>query len=503
MEFLNQNKKRSSDFLQNLGFFLLLLLISVGIYGDFLFTGPKFWHTWAQADRFCITLGFVENGLNFFKPQVYNLGTQDGTTGVEFPILYYLSAIFMKIAGNESPFFVRFFSLLASLVGLTSLFRIFRLYRVPVLLAALGVSLVFFSPVFLYYQANFNPNHFSFGLTLTAILYFILYIREQKNYQFHTFNVLATIASLAKTTFTIYYFACFIFLFYHFWKNKSELSRKTTIFIISVLIFILHYFWNSYLNLKYQANVFTNNLEFYEDISQAIWMTGPTLQSWYKELLLPFSYVFICLIVFLLGVYGELKISKRTFIFANLIICACISVYYLMGKQYIAHDYYFIDIVYIPVGLFLVKLFSKILNGNHNQKLINIISLVLMVFAGITGVEGFNKRLVLKLDDRCDLITHDFEGSWEILDKLNISRQEKIIVFDAFATNEILFYLKRKGYTKNSMNPEEIKSWKSFGLKYIVVEQVSYEKFLDRIRESEPFLNLIVNNGKFRLYEIK
>jgi hypothetical protein len=502
MEFLNLNKIKSKDFLQNLGFFFLLLLISLGIYRDFLITGPKFWHTWAQTDRFCITLGFIENNFNFFEPRVFNLGSPDGITGVEFPILYYVSAIFMKMAGNESPFFVRFFSLLASLIGLTSLFRIFRLYRVPVLLSGLGVALVFFSPVFLYYQANFNPNHFSFGLTLTAILYFILYIREQKNYQFHTFNVLATIASLAKTTFTIYYFACFIFLFYHFWKNKNELSRKATVFIISVLIFVLHYFWNSYLNAKYQANVFTNNLESYQDISQAIWMTGPTIQSWYKELLVPFTYIFVCLTIFLLGVTGELSIRRKTFIFANLIICACISVYYLMGKQYIVHDYYFIDILYIPFGLFLVKLFSRLLNVIHNQKLINILSIILIVFFGIKGVNGFNKRLVLNLQERCDLITHDFEDSYKILDNLKISRQEKMIVFDAFATNEILFYLKRKGYTKNSMNPEELKSWKSMGLQYVVVQEFSYKKHFDHIRQSEPFLKLIVNNGKYRLYEI-
>lgn len=496
------NKLRLKEIFLNVGFFLFLLIVSIVIYRDFLFTGPKFWHTWAQTDRFCITLGFIENNLNFFKPQVFNLGSQDGITGVEFPILYYISAICMKIIGSETPFFVRFFSLLTSLLGLTSLFRIFRLYQVSFLLSFLGVSLVFFSPVFLYYQANFNPNHFSFGLTFTAILYFFLFLREKKNFQLHVFNVLSVVASLAKTTFTIYYFSCFIFLFYHFWSEKREIGRLVMMFIISNLLFILHYVWNSYLNMKYQANVFTNNLESYQDVSQAIWMTGPTLQSWYKELLVPYVYIFICLLIFLLGVFGELKIQKRTFIFANLIICACISAYYLMGKQYIVHDYYFIDILYIPFALFTVKIFSKISRIFDKKLYVNLISLVLIVLFGVSGVNGFNKRLVLNLNDRCDLITYDFEGSWKILDNLKISRQEKMIVFDAFATNEILYYMKRKGFTKNSMNPDELHSWKSMDLSYIVIEEYSYRKHFDHVRHSEPYVRLIFNNGKFRIYQI-
>ena len=58
--------------------YLIALLLIVALAGFFhwgkLKEFPKYTHAWAQADRYALAQGFVNNGLDFFHPEtfVYN-----------------------------------------------------------------------------------------------------------------------------------------------------------------------------------------------------------------------------------------------------------------------------------------------------------------------------------------------------------------------------------------------------------------------------------------------
>jgi hypothetical protein len=85
----------------------LLLLLSVLYYHNTIGLPPSYIHSWTQSDRYAISLKFLENGFNFFKPQTFNLSTIDGITGVDFPLHEYLVALIMKITGSSSPVIFR------------------------------------------------------------------------------------------------------------------------------------------------------------------------------------------------------------------------------------------------------------------------------------------------------------------------------------------------------------------------------------------------------------
>ena len=87
---------------------------------------PSNIHAWAQSDRYALSLGFLDNGLNIFKPQtfVYNhqfphkwkVPSGETITAVDFPIHDYIPALLMKLTGNTSPWLFRIYILLYSIL---------------------------------------------------------------------------------------------------------------------------------------------------------------------------------------------------------------------------------------------------------------------------------------------------------------------------------------------------------------------------------------------------
>jgi len=145
-----------------IAFFCLLTFI---LHKQYLNEFPSYTHAWSQSDRYALANGFVDNDLNFFKPQtlVYNhpipnkWDTADSTriTAVDFPIHDYIPAIFMKIAGNKSPFFFRTYILLYGFLGLLFLYKLSKQLGNSILISFFITILAATSPVFVYYHSGF------------------------------------------------------------------------------------------------------------------------------------------------------------------------------------------------------------------------------------------------------------------------------------------------------------------------------------------------------------
>jgi len=80
-----------------------IILVGVLFHWKNINEFPSYTHAWAQADRYAISLGFLDNNLNFFKPQTYILNHQfphnfkvpseNGVTAVDFPIHDFIPAL--------------------------------------------------------------------------------------------------------------------------------------------------------------------------------------------------------------------------------------------------------------------------------------------------------------------------------------------------------------------------------------------------------------------------
>jgi hypothetical protein len=143
---------------QYLILFSILFVTGIVLHRPYIKDYPNYIHTWSQSDRYALSLGFVNNGLNLFYPETFllNPGKFDipyptSITPVDFPIHEYIIAIIMKIAGTTSPAIFRIYILLYSFIGLFFLFKLSNLLTQDWLKSLLLVIFVATSPSFVYY----------------------------------------------------------------------------------------------------------------------------------------------------------------------------------------------------------------------------------------------------------------------------------------------------------------------------------------------------------------
>ena len=82
-----------------------------------IFYPPSHIHLWTQSDRYAIALGYLENCFNFLKPQMYNLATTNGITGVDLPLNEYIVALQMRLFNSNNPALFRFYNFFIALIS--------------------------------------------------------------------------------------------------------------------------------------------------------------------------------------------------------------------------------------------------------------------------------------------------------------------------------------------------------------------------------------------------
>lgn len=152
--------------IKGIGILFFFIILAFVYHHKYINEFPSHIHAWAQSDRYALSLGFLENGFNFFKPQtfVYNhqfpdnweVPSKQTITSVNFPIHDYIPALLMKITGNTSPWVFRMYILLYSFLGLFFLFKLTFSITKDYVKSAFAVLFAATSSVFVYYQPEFD-----------------------------------------------------------------------------------------------------------------------------------------------------------------------------------------------------------------------------------------------------------------------------------------------------------------------------------------------------------
>ncbi len=150
-------------------FWIIWILIQLGLgWGDYWMLEPYGMHQGAQADRACVGWNFFHETWDFFLPRVMENRAAEGIAGMEFPILAYLSGIFGRIFGFG--FFVHRFLVGTILsAGIWSLYKLLAWMRVGFISRWFILSLLFLSPVFVFYTWNFLADAAALGFVFMGI----------------------------------------------------------------------------------------------------------------------------------------------------------------------------------------------------------------------------------------------------------------------------------------------------------------------------------------------
>ena len=244
----------------NIIIIVLLVVTGVFFHGKQINNFPSHIHAWAQSDRYALALGFLNNNLNFFKPETFVINHQfpnkwkepasASTTAVDFPLHDYISAVLMKVFNTNAPWVFRSYILIYSFIGLFFVFKLAKLVTGDLLKSAIITIFAATSPVFVYYQAGFLPTIPSLANAFIGIYFYALYIKTERNRFFNISLFFLTLAALSRTTFAIPLIAILGFEFLRILNHKSYFFPKILPVLFSVSSILIYFLYNNYLTMR-------------------------------------------------------------------------------------------------------------------------------------------------------------------------------------------------------------------------------------------------------------
>ncbi|MDR2084909.1 MAG: glycosyltransferase family 39 protein [Bacteroidales bacterium] len=508
------------DLYKNLSAIIIIVFIGLIFNYKYLNTFPYQIHAWTQSDRLAIALGFVENDLNFFKPQTFVYYYQfpelwhdypeTTITAADFPIHDFIPAIFMKLFKSNDVIFFRIYILLYGFMGLFFLFKLSQIWTKNYFKSLIILLLAATSPVFVYYQGGFLPTIPSLSNAIIGVYFYSLYIENSRNKNFNISLIFFTLAALSRLTFIIPLIAVYCVEFIRIIKNNSKLLPKVAPVIISTLFIALNFIYNKILKDNY-GSIFLSQLMPADNFAEFFSLIKLTAENWLFDYFTKIHYLIFAGII-LLSVFGFLirKINSKQSYFILYILTIFIgSIMFLIAliRQFPAHDYYFLDTFFLPIILLIIFLIS-IIPDFQNKKISNgfwlILFLVIAYPLSSKAIASQDGRYEEKDWSRAEKTYKSFIDSKNLLSELNIPNDSKILIIDCPTPNIPFILMGRKGFVVRKYDEGKIKlALDSLNYDYIILQN---EYYLSRIYQKYSDIiyriNKIGGNDKISVFTL-
>jgi hypothetical protein len=469
-------------------------------------------HSWTQSDWYALSLGFLDNGMDFFHPQTYVLmqlpdSSKDlprGITSVDFPVHPYLAACLMKITGFTHPVVYRSLSLILSLIGLFFFFFAIKHYADNFWLAATGMCFFLFQPTFAYYQDGFIPSFHALSHYLIGLYFLTRYISglRKNTLNFSLAILFFTIAALTRFPFLIHLLAILISLVLVSYIQRRLLTSELLLTLLGLMIVSGYFIYNSYLARTYGSAFLNHPLP-----ASGL---GDFFNSIFKSLINNIRTVFPPIHLLLLIVFGFLVIRSinrvsvssgekffLSYIAVSLSGVVCYGI--LMIKQFPAHDYYVADtLLPLLAGMFIFGSRLISLSPGKNYQLV-----ILFFIAGSFNVcLEYQVRLYSKeilSSPQCQTY-NNFEGSDGFLKQQRIPENPPVLVVGSYEPNIPFIQLKRKGFQVRVPEYEAIQEALRRDYECAITQNSFFDEILIAYPDWNKVMKSFATNGKITLW---
>lgn len=497
--------------------FTLFLLLGFSLHRKEMNSFPQYIHAWAQSDYYALSRGFIDNGMDFFHPKTFTINPQfsdsfqtadkNGNTSADFPVNPYIVATLMKVFDTENPWVYRSYTLIYSIVGLYFLFLLIKALDGNDIKAFFTVLLVWFSPVYLYYQDGFLPTIPAISNTIIAYYFYVKYIKEQKFNYFKYSLFFVTLATLIRTPFAIYLIAIsgqeiLKMLIHKKWKAKQFIA-----IVLSFSAVIGYFLYNTYLRSIY-GSIFLGKPLTPENLTIAKEILLKSLDNWKYHYLTKWHYL-SAFIGGLLAVIQFLRtkkidtVHKELFLQMGIVAIGVISYSYLMLKQFREHDYYFLDTFFILFIIFTITVITYI---EIKRFMVSLAGLFYIFFASYGTVEhslDAQRQRTETVWRQQEMTISNYTGADQLLDELNISKDAVILSLDADAPNIRFLLLDRMGYTVHRFNKEHINEALKSDFDYIVLQNITLPRLLNETPQLRYKLKRVGGNKGLSVFKIE
>ena len=436
-----------------------------------------------QTDSLSFVVTYFNYGMYFLEPRVLSLKSIDGKAVGEFPILYYIAAIFYKVFG-EHEFFLRLINLTIVTTGLLYLYKLLLKLLSDIVYSLTFTFLFFASTVLIYYSNNYLPDPSAFGLTLIGWYFYYDFFENRSKIKSFILGIsFFTLSALIKITYGINLSAALLSLIiYELLAYHKYSFRKTYPYLVTfIFAFVIVLSWYYYVLIYNESN----NVKSFLMNSLPIWSLNEIQQNivwdyiyyyWFPKYYFE-SLIHIFLFTIIAG-WFFIKNSNKTVLLFAITTTIGSSIYFLLFfAQFKAHDYYFIAL--IPAIIFLVinsfisihKTFPKII-GNVFFK----IAIIILLLISINYAQEKLTKRYLKFDEYAN-IGKRLDNVGDYLDIIGINENDKVIVIHDITPNGSLYFLDRRGWTIYDTTASKLKDIPSYineGASYLIITNDKY-----------------------------
>lgn len=511
------------NFLKQIQYHLLPLLVimavAVLINVRHLNEPPAYIHAWAQADNYSLALGFQHNGGDLFHPQtlIYNKqqkGYNDPVsliTACDLPLHHWLVSCLMSLTGNRQPWVFRGLTLAVTIAGLWALYLLAFLLMRSRAKSLLAAALTATSPSFAYYSASFLPSLPALALAMGGLLFYVLHLRDGKNWFLFVAIMLLTLSMMTRTSFAVLWVAVACFQLLRIRRHEMTLKASWLPFVLGAVLFAAWYLWSMHLRQEH-GSLFLSSLlpvRTMEDAGIVLQNVHDRWRFHYFQQLQHWLYVTVAI-----GAVLTLFIKKKDrqgatdhnlslwwlcaiWMFGELLFAVA------MSRQYCDHDYYFLDSLFLPIVFSFVLLLSILPNPTKRWMQITILPVVLMIICFMT-VEACQMQKVRRLEGTESLQTAiRYKGANHMLEEAGLgSKDLRFMTMFSYPQNLPFAMMDREGFSVMWTNPEIVEHALTFDYDYIIVEDEVYRKEFDEAPYILPRLRRLTGNGELSVCEL-
>ncbi|MFK8006373.1 MAG: ArnT family glycosyltransferase [Saprospiraceae bacterium] len=477
----------------------LFLLSILGVswffnYFEIFNYAPYGFHSWRQTDSCAFVQIYYNDGMNFFQPRVHHnmLGEGFGSPS-EFPILYYISAMFWHLFQPHDGVLrlVNFFLLG---VGYFSVSRLSWHLTKDLFYSIATPLLLMGSPVLAYYGFNYIPNTPALGLTFIGVLFFYYFYKIENRKWLILSCASFLFGGLLKVTVLIP-FITIIIIFLLEKTNLIQFKSEGKIFkngwknlLLFFSVFVLIFGWIAWVknyNEFHNCNIFITKTRPIWSLAEPLitdtwhWIIKDGAPQYYHRVT---RYVVFGSAFFILFFLRK-KQPKLLYIFNLFIFLGMVGTFLIFYRQFFIHDYYAIEMMVFPASVFITSFYllkNKFPNiGNHF--LTKIIITVFIMF----NLNNAQKSIEKKYEELF-IFNENYNPSFSkklearaFLNELNIKYPQKVIAIPDGSPNFSLNYFNLKGWNEYAMNEQPFKPWafhqfRNAGAEYLIVTDEKY-----------------------------
>jgi len=321
-------------------------------------------HECRKSDSLTQAIQYMR-GANFFEPQTnYISPSGNRNAAAEFPIIYYLLGQIWKITGYQL-WISKLMSLAILVTAITSLHRLLFWFFGTKQKALLFSAIIFSAPVLIYYSDTVLPNVYSFSFLLLATSACFAYLQHRNWKNFLSFSLYLSLAILIKVTALIAVLAFVGALFFHVlftnsWKQYLTDKRFYWLSLSGILALLVSLIWYRYAiwyNAFYESTIFSTTIRPIWEVSleEQIRIVNLVLTEHVKELYHQLILIPLTIMAFWTLFKKQIPTYLRWLIVISFI--GLFSYFILWFWVFDVHDYYLIEILFIP--LILVAIYMK------------------------------------------------------------------------------------------------------------------------------------------------